>query len=150
MHRTTRYSILALACLALLGTAAFNMAPPLAQAAPTAPSEQPADREPTVVFIHSRECPICAKVRPIINELETSYKSKAHFVALDVTDEKAKEQSRKIAKSMQIGSFFALYEDTFPCVGIFNDKKKCIKELFGANPKDKYTTILDKAIEQSK
>jgi thiol-disulfide isomerase/thioredoxin len=128
----------------------MNATPRLALAAPTPTSAQPADHEPYLVFIHSRECPICAKVRPIINQLETSYKSKAHFVALDVTDEKAKEESRKIAKSMQIGSFFALYEDTFPCVGIFNDKKKCIKELFGANAKDKYTEILDKAIEQSK
>jgi len=150
MHRSMRNSIFALATLVLLTASSTSFAPPLALAEPAASSGLPADHEPFVVFIHSRECPICAKVRPIINELESSYKTKAHFVALDVTDEKAKEQSKKIAKSMQIGSFFALYEDTFPCVGIFDDKKKCIKELFGANPKDKYTSFLDKAIEKSK
>jgi len=104
---------------------------------------------PLVVLIYSRECPVCAKVKPIVAELATQYKSKAKFVDLDVTDDKATQASRRTAKALQLKSFFALYQDTFPCVGIFDTKMKCIKELFGANSKATYASYLDKATAQA-
>jgi len=148
MQRTIWNLVLILATALLLVASANSISPPVNAADPVANVPQ-ADNLPLVVFIHSRECPICAKVRPIVDDLESTYKDKAHFVRLDVTGEKDKDQSRKMAKAMQLGSFFALYEDTFPCVGIFNNKKKCVKELFGNNTKEKYTSFLDKAIQQS-
>jgi len=114
-------------------------APPLAGAGVKA-------EQPFVVFIHSTCCPVCAKVRPIMHELEKSYDGKIQFIYLDVTDEKAKSQSKKIAKSKGLGAFFALYEDTFPCVGVFNGKNKCIKELYGFQTKEKYLSVMDKVI----
>ena len=102
--------------------------------------------QPIVVFVHSRECPICAKVRPIVDSLESTYGGKARFVRLDVTDDKSKQIAKQSAKELKIGSFFALYEDSFPCVGVFNSKRKCVKELFGENAKEKYEKAIDKAI----
>jgi thioredoxin-like negative regulator of GroEL len=101
---------------------------------------------PFLVFIHSKQCNVCAKVQPILQQLEKTYNGKVQFIYLDVTDEHAKESARKIAKSMGLGAFFAFYEDTYPCVGVFDAKKKCIKELYGAQSEDKYCSNLDKAI----
>jgi thiol-disulfide isomerase/thioredoxin len=106
----------------------------------------PTATRPILVFIHSTECPVCARVRPIMKRLETTYKGKAQFIFLDVTDDQAKEKARQIAKAAGFRAFFALYEDTYPCVGIFTAKKKCMKELFGYQTEDKYTSTLDKAM----
>jgi thiol-disulfide isomerase/thioredoxin len=95
---------------------------------------------PMLVFIYSRECPVCAKVKPVVAELVKEYGSRAKFVDLDVTDDKSTLQSKKLAKDLQLKSFFALYQDTFPCVGIFDTRMKCVKELFGANPKKTYVS----------
>jgi thiol-disulfide isomerase/thioredoxin len=97
----------------------------------------------TVVFIHSRECPICAKVSPIVEELRKQYEGQVKFVDLDVTDRKDLVNSKKLATSLKLGSFFALYKDSFPCVGIFNSNAKCVKELFGANPKKSYVVNIE-------
>jgi thiol-disulfide isomerase/thioredoxin len=104
------------------------------------------DNLPFLVFIHSTCCPVCAKVRPIMKELEKSYNGKVQFIYLDVTDDRAKVSARKLAKSKGLGAFFALYEDTFPCVGVFNSKKKCVKELYGFQTKQKYASVIDKTI----
>jgi thiol-disulfide isomerase/thioredoxin len=101
----------------------------------------------TVVFIHSRDCPICQKVSPIVGDLQKQYKGKVNFVDLDVTDRKDVVQSRKLASSMKLSSFFALYKDSFPCVGIFNSKAKCVKELFGANSKQTYVSSIDAVLK---
>jgi len=108
-----------------------------------------ASKLPRLVFINSRECPVCSKVRPIVSELTKEYKSKIDFVDLDVTDDKATQKSKQTAKRLQLSSFFALYQDTFPCVGIFDTKGKCVRELFGANPKKTYATYLEKVTSQS-
>jgi thiol-disulfide isomerase/thioredoxin len=140
-------------CLAADPTAKSVAAPaakpagaPTAKPAADAPSRAAVDtgKLPIVVFIYSRECPVCAKVKPVVAELVKEYKSKARFVDLDVTDDQATLHSKKLAKELQLKSFFALYQDTFPCVGIFDTKMKCVKELFGANPKKAYVSYLDK------
>jgi thiol-disulfide isomerase/thioredoxin len=122
---------------------------PRVSAEPAASTTTQPDKLPWVVFIYSRDCPVCQKVHPIIEGLQTTYKSKVHFVKLDITDDKAVQDSRKLAKSMKFDSFFALYEDSFPAVGIFSDRKKCVKELFGENTKATYTASIDAAIQKS-
>ena len=105
--------------------------------------------QPLVVFIHSRVCPVCAKVRPMLDSILPEYQTKVKFIRLDVTDAQSKEESKKLAQQLKISSFFDLYEDTFPCVGFFNAKNKCVKELFGENSKDKYEKAFQKASETS-
>jgi thiol-disulfide isomerase/thioredoxin len=102
--------------------------------------------EAMVVFINARTCPICARVRPILADLENKYKEKVRFVRLDVTDTKDKQDSRKVAKSLRLGAFFAFYEDTYPCVGIFDEKGKCLKEIYGFNSREKYVFAINRAL----
>jgi len=104
------------------------------------------DNRPFLVFIHSKGCPVCAKVRPIMEQLRTTYDGKMRFIFLDVTDEHSKDSARAEAKAKGVSAFFALYEDTFPCVGIFNSKKKCVKELYGFQTKEKYVATIEKAL----
>ena len=102
--------------------------------------------EAMVVFINARTCPICARVRPIFDDLENKYKERVRFVRLDVTENKDKQDSRKLAKSLRLGTFFAFYEDTYPCVGIFDEKGKCLKEFYGFNSREKYVTAINRAL----
>jgi thiol-disulfide isomerase/thioredoxin len=119
----------------------------LASVFPTyAPGQEQGQPKAMVVFIHARTCPVCAKVRPIVDDLEHQYNQQVDFVRLDVTGDKEKEESRKKAKSLQLTSFFALYEDCYPCVGVFDGKKKCLKELFGQNAKEAYVKQIKKAL----
>ncbi len=118
-------------------------------AAPTTGSTSEAKPTPLVVLIHSRECPVCAKVRPMMKELSESYQARVRFVNLDVTDDKAKAESKQTAKSLHVGAFFNMYADTFPCVGIFDSKDKPVHELCGYNPKAKYEGYIKKALEKS-
>ena len=150
LRRTVKTAILAAGSLLLslpnCGIAIVQKAPILTTPAHTTTPVPSAEVTPFLVFVHSKQCNVCAKVRPILQELEKTYKNKVQFIYLDVTDDKTKEESRKLAKSLSLGAFFAFYEDTYPCVGIFNSKKKCLKELYGYHEQDKYTAALDKAI----
>jgi thiol-disulfide isomerase/thioredoxin len=102
--------------------------------------------EVMVVFINARTCPICAKVRPILDDLENEYKPKVRFVRLDVTDIKDRQDSRQVAKSLQLGAFYAFYEDMYPCVGVFDEKGKCLKEIYGLSLREKYVAQIEKAL----
>ena len=104
---------------------------------------------PLVVLIHSRECPVCARVRPVLKDLQTSYEPRVRFVNLDVTDDKTKAESKALAKSLHVGAFFNLYSDSFPCVGIFDSKSRSIRELCGFNSKEKYDSYIKRALEKS-
>jgi len=68
----------------------------------------------TVVFIHSRECPICARVSPIVSEIRKQYKDKIVFADLDVTDRKDMVRSRRLASTFKVSSCYALNKDSFP------------------------------------
>lgn len=105
-------------------------------------------QQPMLVFVHSMQCSVCAKVRPLIEELEKEYKGKVQFVSLDVTDDAALKVSRKKAKSLGITSFLTNCEDQFPCVGIFKTKEKLLKEMYGAKNKDAYVSGLNLALEK--
>jgi thioredoxin-related protein len=105
---------------------------------------------PLVVLIHSRECPVCAKVRPELKELAQTYGSRIRFVMLDITDDKSKALSAATAKAMNLSAFFNLYCDTFPCVGIFDAENRTVRELCGFNPKDKYANYINQALAKSK
>lgn len=101
---------------------------------------------PMLVFVHSMECGVCKKVRPIIQELEKEYKDKVQFISLDVTNDAQLKASRKTAKSLGIASFLTNCEDQFPCVGIFKTKDQLLKEMYGAKDKQTYVSGLNSAL----
>ncbi len=104
-------------------------------------------KTPVVVFIESRECPVCARVRPIIKQLSDKYEPRVHFVNLDVTDDKAKAESKQVARALHVAPFFNMYSDTFPCVGVFDSKNKSVHELCGFNGKEKYESYIQRTLD---
>src|SRR5271155_5738295 len=100
--------------------------------------QQSLSTRPTLVFIYSRMCPVCAKVMPEIKQLASTYSERISFVYLDVTDSKAEAASKQLAKIMHIGVFFNLYSGSFPAVGVFNRNNIQVHELSGFNSTDKY------------
>lgn len=104
--------------------------------------------QPMLVFVHSMQCGVCAKVRPLIVELEKEYKGQVQFVDLDVTNDTALKAARKKAKSLGIMAFLSNCEDQFPCVGIFKTKEKLLKEMYGAKDKDAYVSVIKLALEK--
>lgn len=120
----------------------------LSPALPAFAQETPADA-PMVVFIHSTNCQTCAKVRPIYNELEKEFHDKVQFVALDVSDESTRKEAKRLAKTLGINGFLSFYEDQFPCIGVFkNRKKQPMKELYGLKSKEEYTACIQKALDK--
>ncbi len=102
--------------------------------------------QPMLVFVHSMECGVCAKVRPIIQELEKEYKDKVQFISLDVTNDAQIKASRKKAKALGLTSFLTNCEDQFPCVGIFKTKDQLLKEMYGAKDKQAYVSGINSAL----
>lgn len=113
-----------------------------------AQNSQPAPR-PMVVLVHAQGCKQCEKVKPSVDELEKEYKNRADFVELEVTDSKSTKQARKRAKELGVSFFLSFYEDNFPAVGIFDERRKCVKEMYGFNKKEDYKAALDAALKQS-
>lgn len=135
--RTMGIVALPLLLLLLVGTSPIT----------TLAQEAPPD-EPMVVFIHSTNCAVCAKVRPIYVELEREYRDRLRFVSLDVSDPTTLKESRQLAKTLGISSFMSFYEDQFPCIGIFKTKKKLLKELYGFRTKEVYVNCIQKVLEK--
>lgn len=109
-------------------------------------SQSSESEQPMVVLVHATNCSVCAKVRPLVNELEKEFRDKVQFVSLDVTDEASRKESRRKAKSLGIDNFLSFYEDQFPCVGVFKAKRKLVKELYGLKDREAYVSCIEKAL----
>ena len=70
-------------------------------------SERRKKKTPLVVFIESRECPVCALSASNHERTEREIRaSRVHFVNLDVTDDKAKAESKQLAKTLHVADLF--------------------------------------------
>ncbi len=139
-----RNRILAIAAIMLL----FCSEQSIAAAADT-PSIAARSQQPTVVFVYARTCRFCKAFGPVVDQLEAQFKDKANFVRLDVTDAAARNKSRSMAEALSIDCFLSFYEDTYPAVGIFSPSKKCLKEFYGINEKDRIASIISRAIQSN-
>jgi thiol-disulfide isomerase/thioredoxin len=136
--RTTR-SIFKLAALLCL------LAPICATAQATA-KDVDYEEKPLVVLVFDQNCKAwCAKVKPIMGELQQEYGDKVLFAQLDATQSVLPE-AKKQAKQLGILSFFSDFEDYVPVVGFFSAHRKLIKELTGPKSKDEYKLSIDKAM----
>jgi thiol-disulfide isomerase/thioredoxin len=101
-----------------------------------------------LVFVFDKSCRIsCDRVRPVLLELEETYKDRLKVVELDISPEVLKE-TQKRADELGLKSFLANTEDWYPAVGIFDRKGKKVKEILGAQPKAKYVAAIEKALVQ--
>lgn len=114
-----------------------------------APPQVGTTSQTLVVFVHAADCKVCQQVRPVIDEIEKEYKDRAAFLRLDVTSNQTKQLARKSAKAAGVGFFLSNYEDSFPAVGVFNERRKLQKELYGLNTKDDYKAAIDKVLNKA-
>lgn len=99
-----------------------------------------------VVLVFDNSCRIsCDRVRPVIKELEEQYEDRVQFLELDVSKERRAE-SKKTAESLRISGFFADAVDWYPVVGVFNARRKKVKEFVGAKNKKDYQAAIEKAL----
>ena len=99
-----------------------------------------------LVFVFEKSCRIsCDRVRPVLVELETAYKEKLRVVELDVSPSKHAETQKK-AEELGLKSFLSDTEDWYPAVGIFSRNGKKVKEILGAQTKEKYEAAIEKAL----
>lgn len=114
--------------------------------APAPAGEEANDGRVLVVFVFDKSCRIsCDAVRPIFKQLKVEYGDKVRFVELDVSKEVLKE-SRKTAQELRVGRFLDDTEDWYPAVGVFTGRRKKIKEILGAKPKEQYVQAIEKAL----
>ena len=99
-----------------------------------------------VVMIYDHECAVwCGKVKPILSELQTEYKSRVQFVELDTSKDQM-ASSKNTAKSIGVSKFLNENADYAPVIGVFSAKGKLLKELVGPKKKEIYTDAISKAL----
>ncbi|MBU6455526.1 MAG: thioredoxin family protein [Cyanobacteria bacterium REEB67] len=114
--------------------------------APAIAAESESHDRVMLVFVFDKSCRIsCDRVRPVLLELEETYKDRLKVVELDISPEVLKE-TQKRADELGLKSFLANTEDWYPAVGIFDKKGKKVKEILGAQPKAKYVAAIEKAM----
>lgn len=106
--------------------------------------------EAVVVLLYDDHCKTwCEKVRPILRELKERYGQRVSFAELN-TAPAALKDTKKLAKDLGVSSFLADYCDFVPYVGVFNQRKKLIKELQGPKDKDIYVQAIEKVLAEKK
>lgn len=101
---------------------------------------------PKTLLIFDRECAVwCEQVKPIVQELQVTYKEKMDFVSLD-TSAPSLEASRKSANTLGLSKFFKENMHYAPVVGVFDVRGKLVKELVGPKDKAAYRQAIESAI----
>ena len=111
-------------------------------------SKDPEEKMPAfrvlVVVIFDEYCKqACSSVRQYLSELSKDYPIK--LVELDVS-EKTYKDAEKTAKALGIKWFLYDSEEWIPIVGVFNARRKCVKELRGRKLKEVYKAAIEKAL----
>lgn len=106
--------------------------------------------KPTVALIRASWCPACQQLEPMMRKLQAEYKDRINFVILDVTDEKAINNSVAIAKENDLSDFFNENKTKTSTVAVFDVKgEKVFQTKYNYERKD-YVKAFDEAIAKSK
>ncbi len=100
-----------------------------------------------VVLIFDRGCKTwCQKVRPMMKELKDQFGDRIDVAEIDASEENLKEAEVK-AKSLGVYDFLRDSAEWVPIVGVFNARRKLVKELVGPKQKDAYVSAVQRALE---
>ncbi|MBA4077131.1 MAG: hypothetical protein C0508_18995 [Cyanobacteria bacterium PR.023] len=143
-------SLTAMLCLFSFAGAfvnAFLWQTPALADAPSALTKKVAGQyEARVVMIYDHECAVwCGQVKPILAELQSEYKAKVQFVALDTSSDQI-SSSKITAKAIGASKFLSENADYAPVIGVFSAKGKLLKELVGPKKKEIYADAIAKAL----
>jgi hypothetical protein len=101
-----------------------------------------------VVLLYDQDCKVtCTKVKPAMQELAQKFGPKVKYVELN-TNEETFSDTMKSAEGLGIRKFVHDSAEEVPIVGIFDTKKKRMKELQGFKTKDVYDAAIQKALVQ--
>ena len=105
------------------------------------------DSNPLFVTITMKECYSCQKLKPVIEELKDEYSDRVTFITLDVSSKVSLEESKDIAVTLGIESFFNENKKALPAVGIVCPGGTKVENVFaGETEKEIYKEALDKLL----
>jgi thiol-disulfide isomerase/thioredoxin len=105
--------------------------------------------KPLFLMVFDKTCHAwCAKLRPIVKELQQEYGDRVDFAELDITQEVLPE-SKKIAKQLGILKLVPDFGDQVPSVAMCaKERIHLIKELSGPKPKAAYKDLIELALHK--
>ena len=104
---------------------------------------------PLFVTITSQWCHTCKSLKPVIEELKTSYEDRVTFLTLVTSSKESLDESRDIAREYSILDYFEANKNTLPNVAIFCPGGKLEKNFIGEVRKEIYTNALEEILSDS-
>jgi thiol-disulfide isomerase/thioredoxin len=109
------------------------------------------DKEkPTVAIIKADWCSYCRQVDPIMKDLMKTYKGKLNFVVFDVTNNQTKEKSMKLAKELNLDTFYEENNKKTSTVAVFDTEGNPLFKTAANTERAAYAKAFDDAIAKSK
>ena len=103
---------------------------------------------PLFVTITSEWCHTCKSLKPVIEELKTSYEDRVTFLTLVTSSKESLDESRDIAREYSILDYFEANKNTLPNVAIFCPGGKLEKNFIGEVRKEIYTNALEEILTE--
>ena len=101
---------------------------------------------PLFVTITSEWCHTCKSLKPVIEELKTSYEDRVTFLTLVTSSKESLDESRDIAREYSILDYFEANKNTLPNVAIFCPGGELEKNFIGEVRKEIYTNALEEIL----
>ncbi len=128
--------------LALAATAALALGAASAQAA-----HHEKAAKPLLVKIHADWCGTCTRLNSTWEALRKEHGDEVRFVILDVTDQKATEQSRQTAQELGIDAIFEMYRSKTGTVAVVDGSTlQTVEVLKGEFDVARYRPAIQKAL----
>ncbi len=109
------------------------------------------DTKPSIIaYVVSDTCQFCNKLLPILEKLQTQYKTKLNFIKLDISTDDTKKSAEELATKYGIGNFLTEVNG-LPTLGVFcpNGGKE-IKHITGLREESEYIKEFDEYIKNIK
>jgi thiol-disulfide isomerase/thioredoxin len=91
------------------------------------------DVRPYLVKLHARWCPVCMMTKDVWTALEQNYGSRLRLVVFDFTTEATTENSRAVARQLNLESLFDEYRGETGTVLVVNGSSKAVEHSLHGN-----------------
>ncbi len=134
----------------VIGAGAFLT---MTNSAPRVPAisdaDPPTSRQPYVIKLHSRWCPICMATKGAWATVQSAYTGKVRFVIFDFTDHETTEASRTRAKQLGLEPVFDVYEGETGTVLVLDGMSKEVRQaLQGIRSQADYRAAIDASLDR--
>ena len=101
-----------------------------------------------VIDIHHDKCSTCAITAPIFEEVAEGYKksSVVSFFTFDLSTPKTIDQTKKLAKALDIENIYNLHKHTGEVLFVDVKKKEIVNSLVAETNKKKYKEIIERIL----